>query len=72
MGASTAVYAQGNSQNAPGRENPPGNSGNAPGHNKPTNAPFDGGIIVLVAAGAAYAIKRRYFLNNQSMQSSNN
>lgn len=54
----STVDAQGNSPNAPGRQNPPGNSGNAPGHNK--HAPIDGGLSLLVGAGLAYALKKGY------------
>ncbi|MDB5012300.1 MAG: hypothetical protein JWQ25_502 [Daejeonella sp.] len=60
LGLSTKASAQGNSNNAPGRQNPPGNSGNAPGHTKNTDAPFDGGLLVMAGAGFIYTIKKSY------------
>lgn len=60
IGTSSQANARGRSRNSRVRFNPPGNSGNAPGHKKNTDAPFDGGLIVLISAGALYSIKRAY------------
>jgi hypothetical protein len=48
-----------------GFRHPPRPSGHhkPPGHNKPPghhDAPFDGGASLLIAAGAAYGIKKAY------------
>ncbi|WP_299823035.1 PID-CTERM protein-sorting domain-containing protein [uncultured Pontibacter sp.] len=57
--ATTDTVAQGRSNDAPGRSGgAPGNSGNAPGHNKPSGVPIDGGASILLAAGAAYGLKK--------------
>ncbi len=48
----------GNNDKGQGNNDRPGNPGNAPGHNK--NAPFDTGIGILIAAGAAYGLKKAY------------
>lgn len=61
--ATIDVAAQGRSNDRPGR------SGDAPGRNKgATGVPIDGGAAVLLAAGAAYGMKklRDYRNNNRS------
>jgi len=44
------VYAQ---KNKPPKRNPPN-------RNQAKNAPFDGGVTVLIGAGMAYALKRAF------------
>ena len=61
--------AQGRSNEAPGRSGTvPGNSGNAPGHNKESKSgvPIDGGASILLAAGAAYGLKKMRDHRNRS------
>lgn len=65
------VAAQRMGNQAPGRSGtPPGKSGHAPGQskpNKPTGVPIDGGAGILLAAGAAYGLKklRDYRVNSK-------
>lgn len=57
----TEINAQGRSQERPGR------SGDAPRQNKnATGVPIDGGASVLLAAGAAYGLKRLIDYRNQN------
>ena len=55
----------------PARVNTPGSDNNNPHAHPPhTDAPFDAGLAVLLAAGISYGIKKRYDWKKKTAQSS--
>ena len=56
--SSSDLLAQGNGRGRGNGNGTPGNSNSAPGRNQPAGVPIDGGAGILLAAGAAYGLKK--------------